>query len=106
MTAYLRHMRTGLRRTEDTDEIYRFLHRPPVQGALSLGLLAYEPMVGHLGYSLLPRWAVALYGRRAYPGPVATAALRGVSVAVRTVLRNTARLRSLTLIAPAGVRSG
>ena len=93
MTAYLRHMRPGLRRTEDTDEIYRFLHRPPVQGALSLGLLAYEPMVGHLGYSLLPRWAAALYGRRAYPGPVATAALRGVSVGVRTFLRNTARLK-------------
>ncbi|MPZ84271.1 MAG: DUF2236 domain-containing protein [Actinophytocola sp.] len=92
MTEYLRLTRPLLRRTEDADEIYRFLHRPPVQGALALGVRVYEPVVGHLAYSLLPSWAVALYGRRAYPGPVATAALRGVSVGVRTFLRNTARV--------------
>lgn len=92
MTEYLRLMRPHLRRTEDADEIYRFLHRPPMHGALSLGVRVYEPVVGHLAYSLLPRWAVAHYGRRAYPGPVATAALRGVSAGVRTFLRNTARV--------------
>ncbi len=92
MSRYLAAMRPALRRTGDADEIYRFLHRPPVQGALSLGVRVYEPVVGHLAYSLLPRWAVALYGRRAYPGPVATAALRGVSAGVRTFLRNTARV--------------
>lgn len=92
MSAYLAAMRPHLRRTAEADEIYTFLHRPPVQGALSLGLRVYEPLVGHLGYSLLPRWAVELYGRRAYPGPVATATLRAVSVGVRTFLRNTARV--------------
>jgi uncharacterized protein (DUF2236 family) len=92
MSAYLAAMRPSLRRTAEADEIYRFLHRPPVGGALSLGLRVYEPLVGHLGYSLLPRWAVELYGRRAYPAPVATATLRGVSAGVRTFLRNTARV--------------
>jgi uncharacterized protein (DUF2236 family) len=93
MSAYLRRMRPELRRTADTDVIYRFLHRPPLHGALALGVRLYEPVVGHLGYSLLPGWAVALYGRRAYPGPVTTAALRGVSVGVRTFLRGTARVK-------------
>jgi uncharacterized protein (DUF2236 family) len=92
MSAYLAAMRPRLRRTAEADEIYTFLHRPPVQGALSLGLRVYEPLVGHLGYSLLPGWAVGLYGRRAYPAPVATATLRAVSVGVRTFLRNTARV--------------
>jgi uncharacterized protein (DUF2236 family) len=92
MSRYLASMRPALRRTEDADEIYRFLHRPPVQGALSLGVRLYEPVVGHLAYSLLPTWAVDLYGRRAYPGPVSTAALRGVSMGLRTFLRNTARV--------------
>jgi uncharacterized protein (DUF2236 family) len=100
MKAYLTAMRPRLRRTPDADEIYRFLHRPPVQGALALGLRLYEPVVGHLGYSLLPRWAVAMYGRRAYPAPVATAALRAVTAGVRTFLRNAARLT------PGGPRLG
>jgi uncharacterized protein (DUF2236 family) len=93
MSRYLATMRAALRRTPDTDVIYRFLHRPPLQGALSLGVRVYEPVVGHLGYSLLPRWAIALYGRRAYPGPVATAGLRAVSVGLRTFLRGTARVK-------------
>jgi uncharacterized protein (DUF2236 family) len=91
MSAYLSRMRPSLRRTAEADEIYRFLHRPPIQGALALGVRVYEPVVGHLAYSLLPDWAVALYGRRAYPGPVTTVALRGVSVGVRTFLRNVPR---------------
>ncbi|HWM04391.1 MAG TPA: oxygenase MpaB family protein [Actinophytocola sp.] len=92
MSRYLAAMRPNLRRTEDADEIYRFLHRPPLGGALSLGVRLYEPVVGHLAYSLLPRWAVGLYGRRAYPAAASTAALRAVSVALRTFLRNTARI--------------
>jgi uncharacterized protein (DUF2236 family) len=92
MSAYLAAMRPSLRRSADADEIYRFLHRPPVRGALALGLRMYEPLVGHLGYSLLPRWAIELYGRRAYPAPAATATLRAVTVGVRTFLRNVARL--------------
>jgi uncharacterized protein (DUF2236 family) len=92
MSDYLASMRPMLARTEESDDIYRFLHRPPVSGALSLGVRVYEPVVGHLAYSLLPHWAVALHGRRAYPGPVATAALRGVSAGVRTFLRNTSRV--------------
>src|SRR5215510_3547964 len=63
MSRYLAAMRPELARTEDADVIYRFLHRPPVSGAMALGMRVYEPVVGHLGYSLLPSWAVGLYGR-------------------------------------------
>ncbi|SDC59462.1 oxygenase MpaB family protein [Actinokineospora iranica] len=76
MTAYLRQVYPTLRRTADADVIYDFLHRPPVSGLLAVGARLYEPTVGHLSYSLLPAWARRLYGRRAYPAPVTTAAVR------------------------------
>jgi uncharacterized protein (DUF2236 family) len=94
MRSYLQSVRPQLRRTEDTDQIYDFLHRPPVSGRLALGLPVYESVVGHLAYSLLPGWAVELYGRRAYPAAVSTVAmcalaetLRSLQKAVRTVVR-------------------
>ncbi|SDH93182.1 Uncharacterized conserved protein, DUF2236 family [Actinokineospora alba] len=76
MTGYLRNIYPTLRRTENTDVIYHFLHRPPVQGLLALGVRLYEPTIGHLSYSLLPGWARRLYGRRAYPDSVTTVAVR------------------------------
>jgi len=85
MTEYLRGVRPLLRRTDDTDAIYDFLHRPPVGGKLALGLKVYEPVVGHLAYSLLPGWAVRLYGRRAYPGPVSTAGMRALAETLRAL---------------------
>ncbi|TDV40466.1 oxygenase MpaB family protein [Actinophytocola oryzae] len=90
MRDYLREMRPTLRRTEDTDVIYDFLHRPPVAGRLALGLPLYERTVGHLAYSLLPGWAVKLYGRGAYPAPVSTAAMRTLAETLR-VLQKTVR---------------
>jgi uncharacterized protein (DUF2236 family) len=92
MSAYFSRLRPRLRRTEDSDAIYEFLHRPPVSGLLALGVRLYEPMVGHLSYSLLPRWAVRLYGRQAYPAPAATMALR--------------TMRKTVLAIPNGVRIG
>jgi uncharacterized protein (DUF2236 family) len=76
MTGYLRNIYPTLRRTESTDLIYDFLHRPPVQGLLAMGARLYEPTIGHLSYSLLPGWARRLYGRRAYPDSVTTVAVR------------------------------
>jgi uncharacterized protein (DUF2236 family) len=78
MAAYVHDIRPSLRRTTDTDLIYDFLHRPPVTGLLALGVRLYEPTLGHLSYSLLPRWAVRLYGRRAFPAMAATLALRSL----------------------------
>lgn len=85
MTEYLRGVRPLLRRTDDTDAIYEFLHRPPVGGKLALGLKVYEPVVGHLAYSLLPGWAVRLYGRRAYPAPVCTLGMRALAETLRAL---------------------
>jgi uncharacterized protein (DUF2236 family) len=90
MSGYFQDIRPSLRRTADTDTIYAFLHRPPVTGPLALGVRLYEPLVGHLAYSLLPRWAIRAYGRRAYPPAAATLALRG--------------LRRAALSIPGGVR--
>jgi uncharacterized protein (DUF2236 family) len=92
MRAYLSSVRPRLRRTENTDEIYDFLHRPPVSGRLALGLRLYEPLVGHLAYSLLPCWATELYGRRPYPARMATAMLRTLSGALRTAQKTARRL--------------
>ncbi|MFC4858383.1 oxygenase MpaB family protein [Actinophytocola glycyrrhizae] len=85
MRDYLRAMRPVLRRTDDTDAIYDFLHRPPVGGRLALGLPAYETLVGHLAYSLLPGWAVTVYGRRAYPHTISTAMMRTLSETLRAL---------------------
>lgn len=87
ISRYLREMRPVLRRTPDADAIYSFLHRPPVQGRLALGVRLYEPVVGHLAYSLLPGWAVSLYGRRAYPAVVSTVAMRALAGGLRAVQR-------------------
>lgn len=87
MTEYLRAVRPVLRRTEDADAVYDFLHRPPVGGRLALGVRLYEPVVGHLAYSLLPGWAARLYGRRTYPAPVSTAAMRGLAGTLRALQR-------------------
>ena len=85
LAVYLRGMRPALRRTEDADVIHDFLHRPPVRGALRLGLPLYEPILGHLAYSVLPRWAIRCYGRRAYPAPVATGMLRALRTTAITL---------------------
>lgn len=90
MTRYLHRLRPDLRRTRDADAIYDFLHRPPVGGLLALGVRVYEPVIGHLAYSLLPGWAVRMYGRRAYPAPVSTTTMRALSGTLRA-LQRTAR---------------
>jgi hypothetical protein len=61
-----------------------------VTGLLALGIRLYEPILGHLSYSLLPNWAIRLYGRRAYPATAATVGLR--------------MLRRVALSIPGGVR--
>jgi uncharacterized protein (DUF2236 family) len=76
MTEYFAAMRPSLRAGQDAATIYRFLHRPPLPAKLRPGLLAYQPLAGHLAFSLLPRWAARLYGHRPYPGTVATTMLR------------------------------
>lgn len=90
MSAYFRDMRGELRRGEDSEVVYKFLHKPPLAGVLGLGLPVYEPAVAHLAYSLLPRWATQLHGYRAYPPAVSTAMLRAV--------------RSAALLVPAPIR--
>ncbi|MBB4904732.1 oxygenase MpaB family protein [Actinophytocola algeriensis] len=85
MRAYLLGMRPVLRRTDDTDAIYDFLHRPPVGGRLALGLPVYEPLVGHLAYSLLPRWAQTMYGHRGYPYAMSTAMMKTLSETLRAL---------------------
>lgn len=87
LRAYFRAVRPRLRRTDDAMTIYRFLHRPPVGLPWRLGLPVYQPLAGHLAYSLLPAWARARYARRAYPPAVATSLLRSVRSALLAVPR-------------------
>ncbi|MGM1061062.1 oxygenase MpaB family protein [Saccharothrix sp. Mg75] len=85
MAAYFAGVLPELRRTADSEVVRRFLLRPPLPGALRLGLGAYEPLLGRLAYSVLPPWAVALHGHRPYPAPVATGLLRSVRAAALLV---------------------
>jgi len=84
MARYFRSVLPELRRTADTEVIYRFLHHPPLAWPLRPGIPVYTATIAHLAYSLLPDWAIGLYGRPAYDRDGATALLRLVR---RTVLR-------------------
>jgi uncharacterized protein (DUF2236 family) len=90
MAAYFHDMRGELRRGGDSEIVYEFLHKPPLPGVLGLGLPVYEPVVAHLAYSLLPRWAIRLHGHRAYSPAASTAMLRAI--------------RSAALLVPAPIR--
>ncbi|MER6990659.1 oxygenase MpaB family protein [Saccharopolyspora hirsuta] len=80
MAAYFARVRPQLRRTDDSDLIYRFLHRPFAPWWSLPVNLGYLPL-GHLGYSVLPDWARRIHGRPAYPPPVVAAGLRGFRAA-------------------------
>lgn len=81
MQRYFARMRPRLHAGTDAAAIDDFLHRPPLSGTLRLGLGVYERLLGHLAYSLLPSWAIALYGRPAYPRATALAMLRAMRAA-------------------------
>lgn len=85
MREYFAAIRPELRRTAESDVIYRFLHRPPITGPLRAGLPVYSALVGHLAYSVLPDWAIRRHGHPAYAGPAATALLRTLRAAALTV---------------------
>ena len=76
MRAYFADMRPELARTPDSDVVYRFLHRPPLSFPLVLGRPVYTTLLGHLAYSLLPSWGIALHGHDPYPREGAIALLQ------------------------------
>ncbi|QUQ68186.1 hypothetical protein JJ691_59290 [Kutzneria sp. CA-103260] len=90
MAAYFRGVRGELRRGDESEIVYQFLHKPPLPGVLGLGVPVYEQAVAHLAYSLLPRWAIGLHGHAAYSPAASTAMLR--------------TLRSAALLVPAPIR--
>ncbi len=57
MRRYFREIRPTLRRTDDADVIYDFLHGPPLRGLARSGVPLYGMTIGHLSYSILPEWA-------------------------------------------------
>jgi uncharacterized protein (DUF2236 family) len=80
MTEYFEQIRPQLQRTEDSDLVYRFLHKPFTPWWLLLVNLGYLPL-GHLAYSVLPKWARDLHGRPAYPDLAVDASLLGFRTA-------------------------
>jgi len=84
MTEYFERVRPELARTEDSDLVVRFLHRPFTRWYLRPVNVGYQPL-GRLAYAQLPDWAKALHGRGGLPGSVATAGLRGLRAAGRAV---------------------
>lgn len=78
MRRYFAAMRPVLAAGQDAFLIYDFLHRPPLTGWLRHGVDVYERLMGHLAYSLLPRWAIDCYGEPGYPRAGALSLLRGL----------------------------
>jgi uncharacterized protein (DUF2236 family) len=78
LDGYLASVRPSLRRTDASEVVHRFLHRPPLRGAPRLGLGAYERVIGDLACSLLPDWAGETHGCRPWSDRVATLVLRTV----------------------------
>lgn len=87
MAAYVASVRPELARTADSDVIHRFLHSPPLAPLLRPGVPVYRALAGHLAFSLLPDWALGVYGLPAYPRPAATALLRSLRLAALGVPR-------------------
>ncbi len=71
---YVDATRPVLARTAESDEIYEFLLRPPLNAAVR----AVWGGLARIAYGLLPPWAVEMYGRPAMPAAVATRRLRGL----------------------------
>lgn len=84
MADYFRHVRGELRRTPDSDVVFRFLHRPFSSWRMLPVNLGYLPL-GHLAYSVQPAWARALHGREPYPQEVTTASLRALRAAALAI---------------------
>ncbi|HWC80635.1 MAG TPA: oxygenase MpaB family protein [Pseudonocardiaceae bacterium] len=84
MGEYFAAVRPDLHAAADAEVIYQFLHNPPVAPLLRPGVPFYTAAIGHLAYSLLPRWAIELYGHPGYEPTGATALLRTLRL---TVLR-------------------
>lgn len=80
MAAYFDRVRGELRRTPESDVVFRFLHRPFSSWRLLPVNLGYLPL-GHLAYSVQPDWARALHGRAPYPQRVTTTSLRALRAA-------------------------
>lgn len=76
MSRYFRAMKPSLRRSENSEIVYEFLHRPQIDGVLRHVLPVYEPALAHLAYSQLPNWAIRMHGHSAYSRQVSTAMLR------------------------------
>ncbi|SDN64337.1 oxygenase MpaB family protein [Allokutzneria albata] len=85
MADYFSAMKPHLRRTPDADLVYEFLHTPPMPPWLRVPMrVGYRPL-GHLSYSLLPDWAIGLYGRPAYSEAGASSGARAFRLALSVI---------------------
>lgn len=84
MAAYFARIRPSLARTDDSETVYAFLHRPLAWRWTLPVDIGYAPL-GHLAYSALPPWARALYGHRAFSSVAVTTALGGFRAAGRAM---------------------
>lgn len=76
MAAYFTDIRPQLACSPDAEDAYRFLRWLPVPLRYQPLMPAYSALVAHLGYSMLPDWAIDLYGRDPYPTEGAITLLR------------------------------
>jgi uncharacterized protein (DUF2236 family) len=92
LAAYFAAVQSTLRRTDDAEEIFRFLRWMPVPARYQPLMPAYSVFVAHLAYSLLPDWAIDLFGREPYPSGGATMLVRTLRSGALAVPRWVRRL--------------
>jgi uncharacterized protein (DUF2236 family) len=77
LDAYLDGIRPQLRAVPESRDVMAYLRRPPASGWLLVPRFAWIQL-STVAYSLLPRWAQDLYGRRGLPERTATGILRTI----------------------------
>lgn len=86
MRAYFEDVRPALGRSEESDEVWEFLRRPPVHPVLWPARELLWRRIADLAYGALPSWAHAMYGHRPLPPFAVTAGLRGLRTTLSAVL--------------------
>lgn len=86
MDRYFFEVRSELANSDEAQDVYDFLRRPPVPILLALGREVIWRQIAELAYAALPRWAKDLYGHRGLPSAVAKPGLKALRLVAATAL--------------------
>jgi len=86
MDRYFADVRSDLANSDEAQDVYDFLRRPPVPLLLVPGREVFWRQIAELAYAALPRWAKDLYGHRGLPSAVAGPGLKVLRLTAATAM--------------------